>query len=413
MADRLDDVFTRFEASVAPTFRPVPVGELTVRGWRRGRRLWTGVLAGALVLLVGAPVGALALGDASPGPGPETVIEETSPYRPYIPGWGYRAGLQFGFGPGAVWAYSTGTCAGELCSVLPGLAVSKDQGNTWQLRPGGEGLRDAELIVSPRGTVYLREPGGDTIEQILPETGASIVMPALPGPPELLLTFGGDLILECPGQETYGGPDALTCDRPEVTDLTTIVKPEVPAGMGRLTQLARAGDGRTWLLGQDGGAVRVSSSADGGKTWDAPVTKESADPIRLTVSPIDGDAWLVAGDPVRVWRLTHDGERQVVEGGDGRSVTEVAGQIPQSDETPFDAAEASMIQARGEGVLAVATRYDGIWAFAPGGGRMQEEFAAVGLDMFTDGTAVARNGDGRCLISTGHGWERTETWLEP
>ncbi|GAB7052961.1 hypothetical protein [Catenuloplanes indicus] len=408
MADRLDEAFARFEASATPLFRPAPVAALSTMA-RARRRRWPGLLAGALVLLVGGPAGALAVAGGD--------LRGIAPEPPGIPNREHLREPQFGFAPGIVWTYANGRCVETGCWPSQ-LASSVDQGRTWQVRTGAEGFQDAELIVSPRGTVFLREPG-DSIHRVLPETGASIVTAALPGPPELLLENGGDLILACPGQETYGGPDALSCDRPEVTDLTTVVTPAVPGGMGRLTQLARAGDGRVWLLGRDpdSGTFWLSSSADDGATWDPPVRRDG-DPagVRLTVSPVDGDAWVVAGGPVRVWRLTHDGDTVIVEDGDGRSVADHAGGVAaEGESTQFDAAEPSMVRALGRGVLAAATPDAGLWIFQPGDGRMpiDEDLAAVSVDVLADGALVVRDAAGRFGIGTGDGWDRTWTWSEP
>ncbi|WP_033342475.1 hypothetical protein [Catenuloplanes japonicus] len=400
MADHLEDVFARFEAAVAPTFRPAPVGELTRR---RGRRAWTGMVAGALVLLVGAPVGALTLAgsssDAAPGP-----LERDIGQIP-LPDWELRAPAQFGYANGTIWAYADGGCGEDVC-VDSQLASSVDLGLTWQIRRGGDGYTHATLFVSPRGNVFLREAGAESIAQVLPETGASILTPAVPGPPELLLELGGDLILECPGQETYGGQEALACDRPEVTDLTSIVKPEVPAGMGRLTQLIRDGAGRTWLLGRDPDSrrYRVSSSADGGRTWDTPVERESpADDLRLTVSAIDGDAWVVTAAPVRVWRLTHDGGTLTVKDGEGATGAWSS------------TATASMLRAVGEGALIAATPADGSWLLEPGLGQLPLEpaFATVSMRTFPDGAVILRNGIGHVGVGVGRGWNRSWAWPVP
>ncbi|MDP9796724.1 hypothetical protein J2S43_005236 [Catenuloplanes nepalensis] len=408
MADRLEDAFARFEASATPLFQPAPVSALPAM--IRGRRhRWAGLLAGALVLLVGGPAGAFAVASSGPdGPVPQP---------PGIPNREHLREPQFGFAPGTIWTYSDGLCTDDGCRPSQ-LASSADQGRTWQVRPGAEGFQDAQLIVSPRGDIFLREPG-DTVHQVLPESGASILTPSRPGPPELLLENGGDLILRCPDEQTYGGPDALACDRPEVADLTKPFAVAAPEGMGRLTQLARDGKGRVWLLGRDpdSGTFWLSSSADDGETWDTPVRKEGPPGgVRLTVSPVDSDAWIVAGDPVRVWRLGHDAEHLIVADGDGRTVADHAGGVASEGEgTQFDAAEPSMVRALGFGVLVAATPDAGLWIFQPDAGRMpvEEDFTAVSMDVLADGTLVVRDAAGRFGVGAGQGWERTWAWPEP
>ncbi|GAB7042879.1 MULTISPECIES: hypothetical protein [Catenuloplanes] len=413
MADHLHDVFARFEASVAPTFRPVPVTELSARRRSgRPRRLRAGLLAGVLVLVAGGPVGALTFGASSPDAAPEAPVRDIGQIR--LPGWEHRAPAQFGYAAGTLWAYGEGRCAENVC-VDSELATSTDDGMTWRARPGGREYRDARLIVSPLGNVYLREQDSGTIARVLPDTGESVLTPALPGPRDLLVVNGGDLILECPGQETYGGQEALACDRPEIADLTGAVEPVAPAGMGRLTQLAPDGRGRTWLLGHEpeSRSFWLSSSADGGRTWGTPVRRESAAEIRLAVSPIDGDAWLVAGDPVRAWAVTHDGDGPVVAAGDGRGVARAGGS--HAEVTQFDDAKASMIRALGDGVLAVATPGDGVWVVQPDEGRgpVVDDFVAVDMAMHADGGLFLRDADGRVVISAGRGWERSMAWPVP
>jgi hypothetical protein len=410
MADRLEGAFARFEASAMPLFQPVPVTALPALT-RRRRRVWTGLVAGLLVLAVGGPIGALAVA-ASPGPDPGPEPVERGPYQVNVPGWELREPPQFGYTPGTIWAFANGRCSEDGC--LPGeLARSTDgQGRVWEVVTVVGDNRDVDLHVSAAGTVYLRERG-DRVSEVMQETGAISLGAELPGPPELLLENGGNLVLQCPGEETYGGPGALACDAPEVADLTSIARPVVPAGMGRLTQIARDGTGRTWLLGAapDSQEFWLSSSADGGRTWDTPARYETThlagvpgtddrERIRITVSPVDGDAWAVGGSPIRVWKLTHDDQGRIVADGNG---------------TPFGATRPSFIRALGAGVLASATPDDTIWMFQPGEGQMPvvKGFAAVSMDVLADGTLVALDEAGRYAIGAGHGWERTWTHLTP
>ncbi|WP_433206529.1 WD40/YVTN/BNR-like repeat-containing protein [Dactylosporangium sp. CS-047395] len=335
MSDQtVEDEFARFAQDWAGTFRPVPVEAM--RTWRRTRRrglLWLGGLGAAIVA-------ALTVNALQPA---------TAPERPLVADRVVR--LEGARGTMAVrfvdrdhgWVLFSDCTPGVGCARTMGRTA--DAGLTWTpvaLPADLPALGTAQLLLQGQNTFLIgtsnpyiawwsTEDGGRTYRQLPPESIAGVP----------------DIVVERLG----GGP------------------PPTP-----------------WRLTPGNLDTTVAYSPDGGMTWRDLQPRIGPGAV-LRVGP-GGEAWAVAGQPSRVWRLTPDGPVAL----ESLPITVDAATI-----SPIgDGGLIVLVPGRGVGVLRAGT-------FTPLPAPLTDAMLVTPLD---DGTVVLMPGDGSLVVGSGR-----ETWV--
>ncbi|WP_433047221.1 WD40/YVTN/BNR-like repeat-containing protein [Dactylosporangium sp. CS-033363] len=330
----VEDEFARFAQDWAGTFRPVPVEAMGT--WRRARRrglLWLGGLGAAIVA-------ALAVNALQPAAAPE---------HPPIADRVVR--LEGARGTMAVrfvdrdhgWVLFDDCNLGTGCTRTMGRTT--DAGLTWTpvaLPPDLPTVGHAGLLVQGQNSFLIgtsdpyiawwsTEDGGRTYRQLPPETVAGVP----------------DVAVERLG----GGP------------------PRTP-----------------WRLTPGNLETTVAYSPDGGATWRDLQPRIGPGAV-LRIGP-DGEAWAIAGQPTRVWRLTPDGPAAL----EDLPITVDAGTI-----SPIgDGGLIVLVPGKGIGVLRAG-------AFTPLPAPLTDAMLVGPLD---DGTVVLMTGDGTVVAGNGR-----EPWV--
>jgi len=411
----IDERFARFEAEVPATFRPAPLAEVAARA-RRRRRLRRALFAGVLAIAVGAPAGAVAVAadhDGRPSPFPPPVVQLSrppasatpEPIRPIertaaLPGVDMTGKQVYPVDATHAWVwYVDCTAEDNPGSCRYALGSTSDGGVTWH-RANLPNLAADKADVIPIA-VDARTFAFYALHKRFWQTtdgGASFSSYPATAPPRQALSAwardpGDAFTLLCPGAIGFeDGASGIECDREQVVRIGSGPVPHQPTLPGRPAEVLQAGDGRIWLITNDGPVTRVAVSTDDSRTW----TEVGSVPgqAALTVSPDGADVWLVEGHTpdaaATVWRLT--GTRFVAQAG-----------------SPEDLGGAT---AMGGGMLVGAARTSSIGG-SPGywfGGAFHwiPGLQTTGCNLLRDGTIACYGGqDQSFLLGVGTGTERT------